>query len=368
MVTMPPVVAHFMSRLTDFARTGPVFVAGKIRSIESNKLLLAEDAGGDTCTRQPSKRAICWSTSEHGHQRDLMNEIGATKDTRSFVRRFFDDFVERVFIGDYKELRTREHPLARRQEILRIATSIQLTPSIRERLVVWYATKRTDGDRQRAETLFERDIQRIDELQRIDEYLDRLDEEIRAANKRALAYLDYRLKAARPLDQLIDHAISAVLIDSGALQGTPFAPGYCVDPSSLAEPRADTQRKAPGALRKQVMTPYEQARAKLLLQARNRRLMSLPRLAEFVRRQLHDRSRMKSCEIAQDCIEAARGLQALCVIATATASGSQHLRAQARSMTSGFNVIPSGGEETTEGLTHEPFDLELRQRRARQQA
>lgn len=367
MVTMPPIVAHFMSRLMDFARTGPLFVAGKIRSIEANlEVLLTDDAsGGDTLheTAEQTRNLLEYVRNTGTNVRDLMNEIGAVADTKLFVRRFFDDFVERVFIGDYKELRTREHPLARRQEILRLVTSIQYTDAIRERLLKWYSEKRTDGDRKRAETLFERDIQRIDELRRIDEYLDRLDDEIRAANKRALAYLDYRLKAARPLDQLIAHAIGAVLANPDAAMAAPFAPGHCMEPSRLAEPRVDIQRKPHGALRRQIMTPYQEARHKLLIEARNRRIVSLPRLASFVRQRLGDESSIHSAEIEQDSIEAIRCLQALCVVAAANRSGSQHLRAQARSMTSGFSVVPTGGDATTDGLTHEPFSVELRQAR-----
>lgn len=367
MVAMPPIVAHFMSRLMDFARTGPLFVAGKIRSIEANlKILLADDsAGGDTLheTAEQTRNLLEHVRNTGTNVRDLMHEIGTTQDTRSFVRRFFDDFVERVFIGDYKELRTREHPLARRQEILRLVAHIQHAAPIRERLLKWYADRRTSGDRERAGMLFERDIQRIDELQRIDEYLDRLDDEIRAANKRALAYLDYRLKASRPLDLLVDHAIAAVLAHPEGLRAAPFAPGMCIEPGRLAEPRPETQRRPATALRKQVMTIHEEARARLLLQARNRRLMSPPRLAEFVRRQIGEYSSVNSRAIAQNSIESVRSLQALCVVAAANGSGSQHLRTQARSMTSGFNVVPGSAEQTTEGLTHQPFDLELRLRR-----
>lgn len=369
MVAMPPVVAHFLSRLMDFARTGPLFVAGKIRSIEANlKLLLADDAGGDSLheAAEQARNLLEHVRNTGTNVRDLMAEIGAEQETKVFVRRFFDDFVERVFIGDYKELRTREHPLARKQEIMRLATSIQLTPSIRERLLKWYTDKRADGVRERGETLFERDIQRIDELQRIDEYLDRLDDEIRAANKRALAYLEYRLKAARPLDKLIDQAIGVVLANPNATRATPFAPGFCVGPNRLAEPRAETHRKPPTNLRKLTMSPEEEARAKLLLRARDRRMMSLPRLAEFVRRQLGEESRVNSSAIAQDTIEAVRGLQTLCVIAAAVGSDSALLRTQARSMTSGFSVVPMDGEETSDGLTHRTFDLELRQRRKAQ--
>jgi len=73
--------------------------------------------------------------------------------------------------------------------------------------------------------MFERDIQKVEDLRRIDEYLDRLDDEIRSANKLALADPDYRLRAARPLDEPIGHAINSVVKHgSKAAALAPFAP------------------------------------------------------------------------------------------------------------------------------------------------
>lgn len=363
MVSMPPVIANFMSRLVDFARTGPLFVAGKIRSIEANlRLLLIEDADGSSLHEAADQaRNLLEHVRNTGtNVRDLMAEIGTEDATATFVRRFFQDFIERMFIGDYKELRTREHPLARRQEILRLASSIQHTASHRERLISWYRDKRASGDRARAEAMFERDIQRIDELHRIDEYLDRLDDEIRSANRRALAYLDYRLKAARPLDNLIAQAIASVLNTPAAAKAAPFAPGACIEPGRLASPRVDIARAAPGALRKQVMTPQEEARARLSLRARDRRLMSAPRLAAFVRQELGTADAVASTALKTSSIEGVRALQALCSLSGATASGSAVLMEAARSMASGFRVVRIGTEDDeTQGLSHVPFEVRV---------
>jgi len=206
MVTMAPAVSNFMSRLVEFAHTGPEFVSGKIRSIEANlKLLLDENTDGASLQEAARQaRALLEHVRIAGtNVRDLMMEIGCIDATGEFVRRFFDDYVERMFIGDYKELRTREHPLARRHEILRLVIHVQQTQSLRARLIQWYFEKQAGRDSSRAEAMFERDIQKVEDLRRIDEYLDRLDDEIRRANKLALAYLDYRLRASRPLDALI---------------------------------------------------------------------------------------------------------------------------------------------------------------------
>ncbi|ODV40619.1 hypothetical protein AWV79_06040 [Cupriavidus sp. UYMMa02A] len=190
MVTMAPAVAQFMNRLIEFAHTGPEFVSGKIRSIEANmKLLLDESTDGASLQEAARQsRALLEHIRIAGtNVRDLMLEIGSVDATGEFVRRFFDDYVERMFIGDYKELRTREHPLARRQEILRVATQVQQTQGVRERLIQWYLQKQAGHDPKRAEAMFERDIEKVEDLRRIDEYLDRLDDEIRRANKLALA-------------------------------------------------------------------------------------------------------------------------------------------------------------------------------------
>lgn len=362
MVTMAPAVAHFMNRLVEFAHTGPQFVSGKIRSIEANlKLLLEENADGASLQEAAQQsRALLEHVRIAGtNVRDLMLEIGRVDATGEFVRRFFDDYVERMFIGDYKELRTREHPLARRQEILRLVAHVQQTQPLRTRLIQWYLEKQAGRDPTRAEALFERDLQKIEDLRRIDEYLDRLDDEIRRANKLALAYLDYRLRAIRPLDELIGHAIHAV-VQHGvkAVSQAPFAPGDCIGGERLAAPRAEIKRPPPGALRKQIMSPEQEARARLALRARDRRTMSLPKLAAFVRQQLGDADAVESAALEVESIESVRALQALCTIATANASASKLLRANARAMSSGFITVRMEDEEDkNQAISHIPFTI-----------
>lgn len=360
MVTMAPAVAHFMNRLVEFAHTGPEFVSGKIRSIEANlKLLLDESTDGASLHEAARQsRALLEHVRIAGtNVRDLMLEIGRVDATGEFVRRFFDDYVKRMFIGDYKELRTREHPLARRQEILRLAAHIQQTPSLRARLIEWYLEKQAGRDPTRAEALFERDVQKIYDLRRIDEYLDRLDDEIRRANKLALAYLDYRLRAARPLDELISQAIDAVVKHgTKAAALAPVAPGDCIAGERLASPRVESKRPAPGGLRNQVMSAEQEAQARLALKARDRRTVSLPKLAAFVREQLGDANAMPSGSLEVDSIESVRALQVLCTIAAANATPSKLLRANARSMASGFTTVRIEGEEDqSKGISHLPF-------------
>jgi hypothetical protein len=72
----------------------------------------------------------------------------------------------------------------------------------------WLGTREhlTAGDGERAPSPAARSLRRLRELERIDEYLARLDEDIRQANRRALAFLDYRLRAPDKLDVLLRRA------------------------------------------------------------------------------------------------------------------------------------------------------------------
>src|SRR5690606_192468 len=96
--------------------------------------------------------------------------------------------------------------LARRSAILAMAREID-TGDRRAAVLAWYAEHLTAGDGDRAEARLTRSLRRLHELERIGEYLGRLDEDIRQANRRALAFLDYRLRAPAKLDVLLARAI-----------------------------------------------------------------------------------------------------------------------------------------------------------------
>lgn len=371
-VSMAPTVAQFMTRLMEFAYTGPVFVAGKVRSIEANLLLIVNSgAEGDTLQEAALQaRNLLEHVRNTGTSvRDLMASFNAEMTTAHYVKRFFSDFIERVFIGDYRELRTREHPLSRRQQIIDIIESIHSSQDHRARLIRWYEEKRAHGDSQRAELLFERDVVRLLEIRRIDEYLDRLDDEIRRANKRALAFLDYRLKSLRPVDHLVAHAIASVLRDSAAIREAPFAPGELMSGSRLAEPRREVVRPPASTLRSQTLSTEQTARAQLMLKARDARSMTPPKLAEFVRREMRANGEVASDELHIESIQDVRALQTLAALSFAMSSDSRLLRIGAMTMARGFSVQQESDEESdAPWLSHVPFRVEVRRRAAQVEA
>jgi hypothetical protein len=347
-VTMRPAVSHFLTQLISFAESGPVFVSGKINSIDANlHLVMDRRASGDTLSEaaQQARNLLEHIRNTSTIIRDLMESLNADITPAQYVYRFFNDYIERVFIGDYRELRTREHPLSKRQQILRMVEDLDESPEERARLIEWYEQKRFSGDPRQAERQYDRDIQRLRELNRIDEYLNRLDDEIRRANKRALVYLDYRLRALRPVDQLVRNAVAAVNAGVAPALGDPFGVADLLSSQMLAEPRKLTERPAPSTLRKQAPSAEDMARSRLMLRARDARTVTAPKLAEFVRRQIKENASIDGHDMDIDTIADVRAYQTLATISAAISTKSERLKLATRVLARGFRVTPIGTDE-----------------------
>lgn len=327
-ISMDPAVGRFLSQLIRFAEEDPVFVGGKVLSIEANLKLILE---GDDMSPFGEAASQTRDLMEHVRNtgtsiRDIMNALWHEESTAVYVRRFFSDFVEKRFIGDYRELHTRNHPLSRRPQILHWVSELHEQPHHRERLIGWYASKRCGGDRARAEMMFERDVRKLLELRRIDEYLERLDDEIRRANRRALTYLDYRIRAVRPIGRVVDLAIERLLSGPDETSGAPFPSGEMISPEQLAEPRRVEPRAAPAAFRASAPSPEEMARSRLRLKANKARQMNARRLAAWLAGQMGDKHALSSSDIRLETVEDIRGYQIMMTAGLALATGSRVLR------------------------------------------
>ena len=363
-VTMQPTVNQFLTILVSFAETGPIFLSGKIRSIDLNiQQVIEGKADGDTLseTAEQARNLLEHVRNTGTNIRDIMEALARETTTSEYVRRFFSDYIEQVFIGDYRELRTKEHPLSRRQQIIRAVEELSSSETHRARLITWYATKRCAGDRHKADTLFEKDIHRLLELNRIDEYLDRLDDEIRRANRRALAYLDYRLRSLRPVDHLVKQAIATALAGNLPAVSDPFPPGDMISGDRLAEPRKALDRAPPSSLRRQRPSDAQIARARIMLRAREARSVTPPKLAEFVVGRLAGADKMTSDKLALSTIADVRAYQALAGLGLAMSSDSRRLQLSATAMAKGFRVTLVDDTESKGTLiTGRPFAIERR--------
>lgn len=317
MVSMMPAVSQFLSTLVEFAEHGPTFVSAKVRSIELQLQQVVEGKlSGDALDEaaDQARRLLVSLSSMSLKVRDLMPELSRSETTAQFARQWFERYVSSFFVGDYADLHKADHPLARRSAILAMAQQIEGT-ALRETVLGWYREHLTAGDAERAELRLQRSLRRLHELERIDEYLGRLDEDIRQANRRALAFLDYRLRAPDRLDVLLRRACRGVLQAPEDTLRLPVAPGTLMDDAQLRLPRRKPhpiERSANAAFEP---TPEQLARLSLLRRMKRARLVTPEDMARYVGRHLPPDGCVDSVQLQIASVEDLRAYQTLLTLA-----------------------------------------------------
>lgn len=350
-VTMRPAVGQFLAELIKFAERGPIFVSGKIRLIaDSLSYVSTGDPARATGENLREAANLSRELIEHirntgTNVRDLIDALDPNLPTSQYVRVFFQDYIVQMFIGDYRELRTKEHPLSRRRQIIETVEAITVDMARRAALIAWYAQFLANGNRADAEKMMERDLARVCELSRIEEYLDRLDDELRRANRKALAVLDYRVRSVRPLDALIQSAIANVkkLPDRGI--PAVLASGPLMAGARLVEPRVTKERPRPAPLKKPVFSPREIALARLMQRARDARTVTPVNLAVYVTKALQGGDATTSNELPLTGVADLRAYQTLQTVAMAQGSGSVRLFRDSRMLARTFDAVPTGRDE-----------------------
>ncbi|MCO8310829.1 Wadjet anti-phage system protein JetA family protein [Pseudomonas mandelii] len=304
-VTVRPVVAQFFTVLTEFAHHKPEFLGGKVRSIFLN---LREVSAGKAPELYPeaarqAKQCMAHIINTSCRVQDLMDVL-VTKTTASeFVRGFFEEYIEKVFIADYSDFRTNNHPLQYRSDIVSLTLQFQHDANLRQSLITWYTEKQADGDLLRAEALYERDTRLLLRLRDVEEHLHRLDEEIRVAHQRAMAFFEYKLRSPGNFDKLIDQAISAAkVLEEGHIALPGIAGIYHASEFGLAKPRTPLREHVSTTVAEIVPTIEELAKEALRQRMNADRNVTPLKLAQYVARHLGDQSAIRSDELNIDSI------------------------------------------------------------------
>ncbi|WP_223473285.1 MULTISPECIES: Wadjet anti-phage system protein JetA family protein [unclassified Pseudomonas] len=371
-ISMAPPVNQMLTLLIDYADKDPVFVSGKIHSIDALITKVMQGEGGGDLFREAAEQCrnlLIYIRTTGTNVRDLMASISTQETTADYARRFFQDYVVNMFIGDYKELRTQEHPLAKRPHILQAVEKLATIPEHRAKLMNWYITRLADGDEARAAAAFGRDLRRLEELNRVEEYLERLDDEVRSANKCALIVLQYRLQTIRPIDDLLRQAIDGLLGSGleggfeGAMDALPqvFAPDALMSAARLAQPRKEIQRLPPAPLRKAVLSEHTRAVGNLVRRAQERRRITPAKLRDYAKAALGEHDKVKSQDLPVDSIENLRAYQSFNSLATALKSKIATSGIQARKQIPGFDVVcDEDGTSEHPFLIAQSFQIRLR--------
>jgi hypothetical protein len=319
MLTVRPVIAQFYTVLCDFSVQEPEFIGSKFRSILLNLQAVADGNAFDQYMEAARQARACLNhiVNTGCRVQDLMAELLTRTSARDFVRGFFEEYIQNVFIADYSDLRTRDHPLQHRSSIIAMTLQFTEDEARREALIGWYQEKMTAGDRERAEARFERDSRQLLRLREVDEQLRRLDDEIRSANQQGLLLMAYSMRAPRHLDKLINHSLAALdSLDEGAV-ALPAAPGARhASGWGLAKPRSRPRVAVSTGVETTPPTLEELAMEALRRRMSENRMVKPVQLANYLARHLDGRKAISSDDLSIDTINDLCCYQRLLLIAS----------------------------------------------------
>lgn len=264
-VSMRPVVARFFDTVQQFVTEGPQLFGGNVLLVYNQLKSVLQDpkgqAGGFISAAQLCVRLINSLNATTLRVRDLMKELTQEAETPVFVKRFFSEHISELYVRDFKQLRTENHPLRLRYEIIELVNAVALDGPARVALLQGYAE--LPGNRPgEEEELLERDVQRFRRLLDVEKFLERMDRVMDAATQRAVAYLGYRLKASERIEEVIADTVRAVIEAEGlglALEGRLLSPAALIGDNRLRLPVEPPLAPKRTALRKREMTPHEKA-------------------------------------------------------------------------------------------------------------
>lgn len=308
-ISMHPVVTRFLETLHQFAVEGPQLIGGKVQMIYNQLMqVMAQpesQASGFQSAAHEAVQLINTLNTIAVRVRDLFASLGKNHSTEVFVRRFFLEYISQLYVRDYRQLRTENHPLKHRWEIVSMVQTLRDEPSKRTPLLKGYAALPRSQHEDPA-AMFEADVARFMKFVDIERYLDRLDHTVNEATKRSIAFISYRLKTSDRLELLIEQCIETVLTadtQGRTIKGSIIPPGPALSEERLRAPKVRAKPQPRVAIRKRAMTPRERAFFFLRRAMAQHRDVTAAALERYLVTNMEERPSIISAELKIDSVE-----------------------------------------------------------------
>lgn len=268
-ISMTPTMQKFLELLIQYAEEGPRLVGGKIQNIYNNLVAIEQSPGEQAWSlHETAAQARALITSISGTSlrvKEVMERLNEQESVAKLVSTFFKDYVSNFFIRDYHELSTENHPLRRQHDILRITFSLRDDTEKRDALIKGYQQALKVRTLTEAEEQFEKDIAKLLKLEDIQRFLDRLDDSIVRATRKALSQISYQLRVQGRIEQLISQTIQALTSHEVSTEGLGLglAPGALFSEERLREPPQKQKEPEPQVIRRAAMSPEQRAMIEL---------------------------------------------------------------------------------------------------------
>lgn len=314
-VTVPPAVGTLWAALVEVARPDRVFYGGMVLSIYNNVQRAYEEPRAQVLAlRQAAREArrfLQHLNSMIYGLKGLLGEIGDARDHRLVLSRFFDDFVERILVQDYKRLKTRNNPFRYRLQILQLVRELEYDLQRKQELVDGFLEQTGESDSELAWRAMHEDIVQLRAVfEQLDGHLARVDT-YRAKVERRVAdtvrYLDRAQPgmAARVAAALrrLGPAVAEVADDAQTPLTMPLLDVRPIGARSLREAPRHRRPPEPRALRSRPTDPAVVQRQLALRSYLDRRRIDPGRIGRYLERQLAGQAALDGADMRIESVE-----------------------------------------------------------------
>lgn len=311
-VIMRPTVQSLFELLNTFAEQGPEFISGRVQSIRNNLIQVQADPGANAAVFQVAAKEcsalLRMLNTTRMRVREASEHLRQQEATSVFLQRFFGDYISSLYIGDYADLFSRNHPLTSRWEIIDLVTRIADVPESRVKLREWYRKNLRCRSDEEADHLIDADTARVLALRDVDRLLARLKDAVTRANDQALGYLEYKVRSQGNFDQWIDQTINAVVRaadshgDEELAMPVGWSQGKLLSDGALKLPNSQPRKRKGAIIKKRVLTPDAQARRLVRQIMKGNREVSEARIIAYVDRHVPPGGAVDSASMRVDSI------------------------------------------------------------------
>lgn len=332
-VIMRPTVQSLFELLRNFSEQGPDFISGRVQSIRNNLRQVKADPR-DNAAVFPVAAKECAAmlqmlNTTRMRVREASDHLRELDSTPAFLEHFFGDYIASLYIGDYADLFSRNHPLTARWDIIELVADITELPDSRAALRQWYQKNYRCKDQSAADQLIDRDTESVQALRKVDRLLSQLQDAVTRANDEALGYLNYQVRSQGDFSSWVGQAIDALVRANDAGDGALSVPlgwsaGRLLSNEGLRLPAGKPKERTKAVIRKRALSPEQQVRRYLRQIMRGNREVSDERILRYIDRHLPQEGSVTTSELA------VASINDLCILASFSRLGLLAVRAEAR--------------------------------------
>jgi hypothetical protein len=235
--------------------------------------------------------------------RELRISLSNVESPQEVVRGFFDRFVEKILVSDYKTLKTKNNPFRFRRQIISLLRDLQFDTIKLDKLTVHYQ-EQFESTYDDAEAMVHLHINRIMRIfESVDKRLDTIDDFRYRLEKRVADTIRYMDKTTPGMASRLSRLITAAAKNPALPVITSLEDVGFISPSSVRSPFKRRIQNEPRVIHQQIIDPKALQLRQLFKEFKERREVRIDRIDAYLDRHLSQKESLRADEFQIDSIE-----------------------------------------------------------------